>query len=429
VKPKAAIYLRLSRDDGTDSESNSIGNQRELLKRHARELGLDIYREFCDDGYTGTNFERPDFKEMIEAIEAKVVGAVLVKDLSRLGRNNALVSYYTEIFFPEHYIRFIAVNDGIDSEKGEDEIMPFRSVINEYYARDISKKVRSVKKNIAYKGEFQGSCPPYGYVREGRTIAINETLAPIVYGIFEKIANGQSMNSVAKGLRAAGIPTNDETRRRVAEPKCKWSVAALSYMLRNRAYMGDTVAQHHTRRSFKIKKLAHKPEAEWIAVPGTHKGIVSKELFDMVQYQLSKPQKGGRTRSVKSMFAGVLFCSDCGRHLVRKTTKRDYYYSCSGHDDQYYRGEDRPCSTHYIREDKLIDTVREDINRQIVGFRVNDYKRDVNAVRRLQRALENFEKREEELKLIVKRLIEKNAQGMIAGTTCEEMMREFLTER
>jgi len=162
----AAIYCRLSRDDGGDSESNSIGNQRDVLKRYALEHSFTIYDEYIDDGISGVTFERPSFKRMITDIEAGKIGVVLCKDLSRLGRNNAMVAYYTEIFLPDNNVRLIAVNDSIDTFRGENEIMGFKSIINEYYARDISKKIRSTMRNMAVKGEFKASFAPYGYTKD-----------------------------------------------------------------------------------------------------------------------------------------------------------------------------------------------------------------------------------------------------------------------
>jgi DNA invertase Pin-like site-specific DNA recombinase len=429
---KTAIYLRLSRDDGNDSESNSIGNQRELLRKFAAENDFGQVEEFADDGISGTTFERDGFKRMLAAIEAKRVSVVACKDLSRLGRNNALVSFYTEIYFPEKHVRFIAVNDNIDSDKGDDVVMPFRSVINEYYARDISKKCRSVKKSIAYKGAFQGSVAPYGYIKDSpTTLSVDPAHVPIVQEIFRKVAHGWTAFSIMKDLRARRIPTPMETISCALEPKCYWQACTIRYILSNRAYIGDTVGQRFTTKSFKVKKYIERSEGDWIVVPGTHEPIVTPEIFEKAQEYLKAPKRGGRPRQTDtaSLFAGIIYCCDCGKRLVRKRSKNSYYYSCTGHDAKGYLGEDRPCSTHYIREDKLAEVVCREINRQFAEFRVSDFKRDAYAIKRLNNTLERYEKREDELKSIIKRLIEKNAKGILDDSTFEEMMHEYQVER
>ena len=206
----AAIYLRLSRDDGGDAESNSIQNQRELLQKHASEQGFCVFSEYVDDGISGTTFERRAFKEMVTDIEAGKIGILLCKDLSRLGRHNALVSFYTEIFFFEHNVRFIALNDGIDSAKGDNEIMPFKSVINEYYAKDISKKVKSVKTIHGQQGKHLGGKPPYGYMinpHDKYSYVPDSITAPIVKRMFEMSADVMGAYTIAKTLTEECVPT------------------------------------------------------------------------------------------------------------------------------------------------------------------------------------------------------------------------------
>ena len=427
-----AIYMRLSRDDGSDSESNSIGNQRELLRKFAIENDLGQIEEFVDDGISGTTFERAGFKRMLAAIEAKRINVVLCKDLSRLGRNNTLVSFYTELYFPEKHIRFVAVNDNIDSDKGDDLVMPFRSVINEYYARDISKKCRSVKRSLAYKGAFQGSVAPYGYINDSpTTIVVDPVHMPIVQEIFKKVASGWTAFSIMKDLRTRRIPTPLETTNCVAEPKCNWQACTIRYILSNRAYIGDIVGQRFTTKSFKVKKYIERSESEWVVVPGMHEAIVTPDIFEKVQKYLKAPKRGGRPRQAEtiSIFAGILYCNDCSKHMVRKRSKNSYYYSCAGHDAKGYLGDDRSCSTHYIREDNLTEVVRREINRQIAEFRASNYTRDANSIKLLNHSLDRYEKRAEELKEIIKRLIEKSANGVLDNRTFDEMLYEYQTER
>ena len=204
----AAIYCRLSRDDGGDAESNSIGNQRDILRRYAAEHRMILRDEYVDDGYSGTSFDRPSFKRMIADIKSGKINTVLCKDLSRLGRNNAMIAYYTEMFFPDRDIRFIALNDGIDTGRGENEIMAFKSVIDEYYARDISKKIRSSIQSSALKGEFCGSHAPYGYIKspeDRHKLVIDEEAAAAVRRMFQMAAEGFGVHQIARALSAEKI--------------------------------------------------------------------------------------------------------------------------------------------------------------------------------------------------------------------------------
>jgi len=210
AKNSAALYCRLSRDDGGDAESNSIQTQRIMLQRYAREHGFTCCSEYIDDGWSGVSFERPQFKRMIEDIEEGLITAVICKDLSRLGRNNAMVAYYTEIFFCDYNVRFIAVNDGIDSAVGDNEIMPFKNIVNEYYARDISKKVRSALRARAINGEHHAGRAPYGYLKDPhdkRKLIVDHEAGPVVQKIFQMYADGQSSYAIAKHLFEQHVPT------------------------------------------------------------------------------------------------------------------------------------------------------------------------------------------------------------------------------
>jgi DNA invertase Pin-like site-specific DNA recombinase len=422
--------MRLSRDDGNDSESNSIGNQRDMLHRYMQSANLDLFDEYVDDGCTGTNFERPSFKRMLKDIENGKVGVLLVKDLSRLGRNNAVVAMYTQMYFPEHDIRFIAINDGIDTANGDDEMMPFRSVINEYYARDISLKVRSVKRNSALKGEMQCSIAPYGYVKGGKKLEIDPATAEVVKEIFGMIEVGSSMYAVAQALSRRNMPTISEQRKAIVNPSCKWSVQQISYILRNRAYIGDTVGQKYKRKSFKIKKMAKTSEDEWIIIHNTHEAIISSEQFQRVQICLKEnPRCGRRSAKVLPIFSGILVCHDCGKRLTCFIDGDRHYYCCSGHTDMHYIGEDRPCTPHYIRDDKLAAAALTEIKRVIGEFNPEDYKRPAKMLQEAQKQIDRLHRRDEEMQAITKRMIEQNAKGILDDDMFKEMVKEYRTER
>jgi DNA invertase Pin-like site-specific DNA recombinase/ssDNA-binding Zn-finger/Zn-ribbon topoisomerase 1 len=432
-KKYAALYLRLSRDDGADAESNSIGNQRDMLTKYAKENGLVPFLEYVDDGHTGTNFDRPAFKRMLADIEAGMVDTVVCKDLSRFGRHNALVAMYTEIWFPERDIRFIAAYDGIDTAKGEDDLMPFRSVINEFYAKDISTKCRSVKKNSAMRGDWVGGSTPYGYERSNGKLVINWDEAVIVKRIFSMALDGDSMYKIATTLSREGIPTMKESRKEVVEPQCRWSVPCISYMLRNRVYIGETVGQKFIRKSYKIKRMVRPPESEWIVIPDTHEALVDVEEFRKLQDWLSEASHYGK-RSGRSnpLFNGLLYCSDCGRRLAYFQPRYGYYYACSGHFDMHYRGKSRPCSPHYIREDKLSEAVMHEINRVLSQFDQHEYIEAMDMKAKMstaQKRLDVANKRDEELNVIIKRMIEQNAKGALDNTTFEEFIQEYQDER
>jgi len=268
----AGIYCRLSRDDGGDAESNSIGTQRDILRRYAAEHRIILRDEYIDDGYSGTSFERPDFKRMITDIESGKITTVLCKDLSRLGRNNAMIAYYTEIFFPDHGVRLIAVNDGIDSAIGDNEIMPFKSVINEYYARDISRKIRSSIRSHALKGAFCGSHAPYGYVKnpdDKHRLIVDEEAAAVVRRMFHMAADGFGVHQIARALSEGKtlIPTmykycqlGYKSNRFDENYPHDWRTTTIKRMLESRVYVGDIVNHQCGNKSFKNQKLVAYPE-------------------------------------------------------------------------------------------------------------------------------------------------------------------------
>ena len=277
----AALYLRLSRDDGGDSESNSIQTQRMILQKYARDNRFAVYSEYVDDGVSGTTFERPSFKNMVKDIEDGKVSTVICKDLSRLGRNNALVAYYTEIYFLENNVRFIAINDNIDSAVGDNEIMGFKSVINEFYARDMSKKIRSAKRARALNGNFSACSAPIGYIKDPKDkhkLIVDEQGAKIVRYIFKLATQGNGLTAISRILNEEGIPTikryremtdeNFSEKQRSKHPM--WATSSVRTVLENKTYLGYVVWGKTTTKSFKNRQLLNTPEEQWIEVPNMH---------------------------------------------------------------------------------------------------------------------------------------------------------------
>jgi len=360
----AALYCRLSRDDGGDAPSNSIVNQRELLQSCARENGIKIYGEYIDDGFSGTSFNRPGFKRMLADIEAGKVNTVLCKDLSRLGRNNAMVAWYTEMFFPDRNVRLIALNDGIDTGQGENEIMAFKSVINEYYARDISKKIRSSIRSAALKGEFGGSHAPYGYVKspeDKHKLIIDEEAASVVRRMFEMAANGLGVHQIARALSEEKIfiPTMYKYDRLGYKSNQfdenyphDWRPTTVRRILESRVYAGDIVSHKCGNKSFKNQKLVSYPESEWIIVEDMHEPIVNRDLFDRVQ-QLIKIRQRRNALGAENIFLGLLKCADCGANLSHqayqcKDGSIGGRFVCSRY--RHSRGKEagvKSCTAHY----------------------------------------------------------------------------------
>lgn len=296
---KAGLYLRLSKDDGT-GESSSIASQRSILRSFARENGIDVADEYTDDGYSGTNFSRPEFERMIHDVEAGVINTVLVKDLSRLGRNSARTSDLLDEYFPRKNIRFVSVNDGYDSEKlscGMAMAAPLMMAVHEMYARDTSNKIRSAFREKMKEGKYIGSFAPYGYLKspnDKNILIINNETAPIVAEIF-LLAVSLVPAAVADILNSRCISSPLEYRRtgRVFTECPKWTASSVNKILRNPVYTGDMVQGKTTKVSFKSKETREKPREEWVVYPNAHEAIVSRCLFEKVQEIRRRRKTGG----------------------------------------------------------------------------------------------------------------------------------------
>jgi DNA invertase Pin-like site-specific DNA recombinase/ribosomal protein S15P/S13E len=445
-----AIYKRLSRDDGGDAESNSIVTQSHMLRRYAKENGLAVYDEYTDDGISGTTFERDDFKRMIRDIEDGKIGTVLCKDLSRLGRNNALVAYYTEIYFPDNDVRFIAVADGIDTFKGENEMMAFKSVVNEYYAREVSRKVRDGYRTKALDGEFTAAFAPYGYLKDPADkhhLIVDEETAVIVKRIFQMAADGFTPFKISSILTKEQILTPRAylaakfgKYKKSFHPKypTDWSNTTVMTILQNREYLGHLVCHKSTTKSFKNRKLVRLSEDDWIIKPNTHEPIVDEYLFEMAQ-KVVRVRKRENTVGHENIFAGLLKCSDCGGSLSFIKPKTDGHqgsYNCN----LYRKKTTKYCTAHYITHKALYQIVLDDIRRnaQIAKQHEDELTeyaktmldgRESGKFKRVQKELEKCRKRDDELNTIIKKLFEQNALGVISDERFVAMAEGYEVEQ
>ena len=370
------LYLRLSRDDGDKEESNSITGQRELLRDFIRSLPeLREYAVRIDDGFTGSNFERPSFKKMLEDVKAGRTNCIIVKDLSRFGRNYLDAGEYIEKIFPFLGVRFIAVNDNYDSLGGKnasDElIIPFKNLINEAYCRDISVKVRTQLEVKRKSGQYIGAFAVYGYLKDeadkNRLVA-DEYAADVVRDIFKWKLEGMSPQDIAARLNHSGVLSPMEYKRSLgmrfatsfkANPQAAWSANAVLRILKNPVYTGILIQGKETTPSYKVRKRVTKPESEWAIVSDAHEAIVERRDFDSVQKALSLDTRRSPGDSAVQLFSGMVFCGECGASMVRKTVpsgnKKYVYYVCAAHK------QDKSCSPHRMRDEALeqlvLDTV------------------------------------------------------------------------
>lgn len=368
---KAALYLRLSREDAdTAKESESIQNQRAFLLRYAEEHEYAVAGIFADDGYTGTNFDRPGFQRMIGEIEAGNINLVLTKDLSRFGRDYILTGHFLERYFPSKNVRFVAVNDGVDTFQSSvsNDFAAFRAVFNDLYAKDISVKVRSALLIKKKNGQFVGAYAPFGYQKDPADknhLLIEEETAPVVKRMFERYLAGEPIRAIARGLTERGIPTPSERRTpAAARPGTggTWSDAMVRRILTNPTYCGNLTQNRVRKVNYKVQKKVALPQSEWVTVPGTHQEIIGQEDFDAAQQMLRvRAYHKQRRPGPAHLLTGLAFCADCRSPMstVREGGGRTYLV-CSG-----WRKPDgrKRCRSHCIREDLVLDAIAEQLRR------------------------------------------------------------------
>ena len=368
-----ALYCRLSRDDGAEGESNSIANQKKLLAKYAKEHGFTNTKFYVDDGYTGTNFNRPGFQQMLEDMEMGYISTVIVKDSSRFGRNYLEVGQYTDYYFPEHNIRFIAINDCIDSDNGEDDFSAFRNVMNEMYAKDISRKVRSSHRLRGNAGEPLAP-PPYGYVKDPenkKKWIIDPDAAEVVRRIFRLCIEGNGNETIARILQDDKVlvpqaywQSKGMSRggKKTQPNPYKWCKTTIAKMLEQQEYCGDIINFKSYSKSFRNKTRVENPKENWAIFKDVHEPIVDRETWERVQ-ELTKNSKRRKPKNEnvkKSIFTNLLYCGDCGHKLwfnINKQNPSIRFYSCSN-----YKGLRGTCeSTHYVREDSLEQVVKMEL--------------------------------------------------------------------
>ena len=448
-----ALYCRLSRDDGTESESNSIGNQKKLLSQKAKEMGLTDTKYYVDDGYTGTNFNRPGFQQLIDDIEIGLVSAVMVKDLSRLGRDYVSVGNYTDSYFPEHNIRFIAVNDAIDSDEGESEIAPFKNILNEMYARDISKKIRSSHRLRGSMGEPL-SQPPYGYTKSlenKKKWIIDPEAATVVKSIFKMCLDGKGNETIARELqenkvlipmaywRSKGL--NRGGKKTQTNPY-KWCKTTVQKILSQQEYCGDIINFKTYSKSFKNKTRYENSKENWAVFKDVNEPIIDRETFETVQKFISKTKRRApkKENGERSIFNGLIYCGDCHskmRYHTSTSNKEIHYFTCSDNKVDY-RGN---CpGRHYVRADALEEVVKLELRRLVemleidesyfaqLLLRKNDEEREKDK-KFLESELQKAIARSNTVSQLYEKLYEDNVIGKVSDEWFVELSHKYEKER
>lgn len=449
---KAALYCRLSVDDGNFGGSVSIETQKILLEQYCKDHKITDYKFYCDDGCSGTNFDRPSFKKMLSDIDEGKINLVIVKDLSRFGRNYVEAGMYVQRFTDSN-IRFIVADDNYDSLVNSDDLLfPIKNVVNEMYARDVSKKTKAAKKAKARDGQFIGSKAPFGYKidpNDRHHLIVDEPAAQVVKRIFRLASEGVGYNKMAKIFREEKVLTPiayfnlnnpDYFKSDYWRKEFDWHVTSIRAILNNEVYLGKLVYGKQRNKSMKSKEKVRNPKEDWIVVENCHEPIITQELWDTVHKILNAKHRPAKAGEVQ-MFAGLLYCSDCGHCLTYSQKQRkdgSYHgaYSCwmyKTHGKEY-------CASHYITFDTIYELVLIDIQRNLFQYRKNTDKFKSILSRKYQSdsqkqaeqitlEYEQKQKRCEELDKIISRLYEDNVLGRIGDERYESMSQSYELEQ
>ena len=442
-----ALYPRLSHEDELQGESNSISNQKRILETYAKQNGFSNLRWYTDAGYSGANFQRPGFQAMLADIEAGKVGTVIVKDMSRLGRNYLQVGMYTEMIFPQKGVRFIAINDGVDSAQGENDFAPLRNIFNEWLVRDTSKKIKAVKRSKGMSGKPITSKPVYGYLMdEDENFIIDEEAAPVVRQIYSLCLAGNGPTKIARMLTEQQIPTpgtleyrrTGSTRRYHPGYECKWATNTVAHILENREYTGCLVNFKTEKPSYKLKHSIENPPEKQAVFENHHEPIIDRETWERVQ-ELRKQRKRPNRYDEVGLFSGILFCADCGSVMYQQRYQTDKRkqdcYICGS-----YKKRTADCTAHFIRTDLLTAGVLSNL-RKVTSYAAKhearfmkllieqneDGDRRRNAAKKKE--LEAAEKRIAELSAIFKRLYEDSVTGRISDERFTELSADYEAEQ
>ena len=445
--PVTALYARLSKDDEQQGPSLSIENQKRILETFARDNGFLNCRFFVDDGWSGANFQRPGFMEMMDCVESGEVKCVITKDLSRMGRNYLQVGMFTEITFPKKGVRFIAINDGVDSAQGENDLTPLKNLFNEWMVRDTSKKIKAVKRAKGMSGKPTTTQPVYGYLMgEDERFIVDEEAAPVVKQIYDLCLAGNGPSKIARVLTEQGVPTpgtleyrrTGSTRRYHPGYECKWATNTIVHILERKEYLGHLVNFKTEKVSYKVKSSVENPEEKQVIFENAHEPIIDPDTWERVQ-ELRKQRKRPNRYDEVGLFSGLLFCADCGSVLYQqryenKTRKQDCYI-CGN-----YKKRTHDCTAHFIRTDLLTAGVTANL-KKITAYAAKHEKQFMkllvqqnedggkrrNAAKKKE--LDAAEKRIAELSAIFKRLYEDSVAGRITDERFAELSADYEAEQ
>lgn len=443
-----ALYARLSKDDDLVGDSNSIVHQKEILAKYAKEHGFTNIEFYVDDGFSGTNFNRPDFQRMMADAEEGKISTVIVKDMSRFGRDYIMVGYYTEIYFSNLDIRFIAINDNVDSNiQTENDLTPFKNVFNEWYARDTSKKIRAVFKAKGNSGKHLTTNPPFGYKKDPNDKdkwIIDDEAAATVRRIFQMYVDGYRISEIGHKLTEEKVETpilyymnrGIKTNARSEYPEI-WDLMSIKYILSQTAYAGHTVNFQTAVKSYKTKKQVNLPRNQWVIFRNTQEAIIDEKTFETVQ-QMRKVKRARTKYNEPNMFSGLLYCADCGNHLtiqrVARNRKMDNF-SCA----TYRKKKKGLCSCHRILVSDLETIVKEDLQKvcEYVLFHEKEFtdeylsgsKREtVKFQTKTKAELKRLSERQEEIGRIIRKLYEDNVCGRITDERFDFLAKSYEDE-
>lgn len=435
---KVGIYCRLSREDEGETQSESIKNQKDFLAKYVLDNKWSIVDIYIDDGYSGTNFDRPNFKRLINDIENKKINLVITKDLSRLGRDYITTGHYIEKYFPEKNVRYIAVNDGVDTfeDSAGNDVSPFKSVINDMYAKDISMKVRSVMDSKRKEGKFIGPFAPFGYKKckeDKNKLEIDEESSKIVHRIFRMYLNGFGISKIAHTLNDERVISPSEYKRKTTNYKSTamkklWNHNTVSTILKNPTYMGCMSQNKYKKVNYKSKKLRTLSSDEWIIIKDTHEPIIDKKMFKDVQ-NMMKRKYNAEYKGKKSnrLFSGFVYCGDCKAYMTYTKTSAELYLICS----TYKRYTSKYCTRHGIKEKDLKQLIINDI-RELAEYvnrskliKVANEESKFDIEKQLKNEIEKLDSKINELKNVIKSLYTDKVKGIINEEEFTEMKKDF----
>lgn len=449
-----AIYLRLSKEDEITGQSKgikdektekseSINNQKEYITKFVIEQNWNIIDYYIDDGYTGLNFNRPDFKRMICDIENRKVNLVITKDLSRLGRDYIDTGYYIERYFPQKNIRYIALNDGIDTcqNTSNNDMSPFKAVINDMYAKDISKKVRSVMDSKRFDGQFIGAFAPYGYKKDPNNknnLIIDEDVAYIVLRIFNDFLSGNSLRGIARELNNEGVPCPTKYKELTSTYKCAnikrylWNMETIKRIVTNPTYCGNMAQHRQEKINYKVDKFKKISRENWIVVENTHEPLISKEKFELAQRLISKKINHNIRDKAPHLLNGLVFCKDCGQKMTfRRNCSGKMIMLCM----TYSKYGKTLCSTHTVNEAKaekyVIDDLKK-ISKHILNDRFYEQFSEIKPSKNedyIKNEIDKIQKRLDEIKNIIKSLYEDKVKKILAEDLFISMSSEYNSEK